>query len=140
MSVARIAAGDHIMSIDLSPVLEKAFFVEDVENASEALARAEQKFEQVTHIGARGFEIVAPGEPDEEWLREQLVHRLVYVCESEGVPVPECGGTIVELFVGCRLYAIPAEDVVRWASQLLHTSVEQLRTEYGVHEAERALR
>jgi hypothetical protein len=128
------------MSIDLNPVLEKAFFVEEVENASEALARAEQKFEQVTRIGARGFEIVAPGEPDEEWLREQLVHRLVYVCESEGVPVPECSGTIVELFVGPRLYAIPAEDVVRWASQLLHTSVEQLRMQYGIHEADRALR
>jgi hypothetical protein len=128
------------MSIDLSPVLEKAFFVEDVENASEAIARAEQKFEQVTHIGARGFEIVAPGEPDELWLREQLIHRLVYVCESEGVPVPECSGTIVELFIGPRLYAVPAGDVVRWASQVLNTSVEQFRTEYGTHEVETALR
>jgi hypothetical protein len=128
------------MSIDLSPVLEKAFFVEEVENASEALARAEQKFEQVTHIGARGFEIVAPGEPDEQWLREQLIHRLVYVCESEGVPVPECSGTIVELFIGRRLYAVPAEDVVRWASQVLNTSVEQLRMEYGTHEVETARR
>jgi hypothetical protein len=128
------------MSIDLSPVLEKAFFVEEVENASEALARAEQKFEQVTHIGARGFEIVAPGEPDEQWLREQLIHRLVYVCESEGVPVPECSGTIVELFIGRRLYAVPAEDVVRWASQVLNTSVEQLRMQYGTHEVETARR
>jgi hypothetical protein len=128
------------MSIDLNPVLEKAFFVEEVENASEALARAEQKFEQVTHIGARGFEIVAPGEPDEQWLREQLIHRLVYVCESEGVPVPECSGTIVELFIGRRLYAVPAEDVVRWASQVLNTSVEQLRMEYGTHEVETARR
>ena len=128
------------MSIDLSPVLEKAFFVEEVENASEAVARAEQKFEQVTRIGARGFEIVAPGEPDEQWLREQLVHRLVYVCESEGVPAPECSGTIVELFVGRRLYAIPAQDVVRWASQVLNTPVEQFRAQYGTHEAETAQR
>lgn len=128
------------MSIDLNPVLEKAFFVEEVENASEALARAEQKFEQVTHIGARGFEIVAPDEPDELWLREQLIHRLVYVCESEGVPVPECSGTIVELFIGPRLYAVPAEDVVRWASQVLNTSVEQLRSQYGTHEVETARR
>jgi hypothetical protein len=123
MSVARIAGRRHIMSIDLSPVLEKAFFVEEVENASEALARAEQQFEQVTRIGARGFEVVAPGEPDEEWLREQLIHRLVYVCESEGVP-----------------YAIPAEDVVRWASRLLHTPIEELRAQYGTHEIDRALR
>lgn len=128
------------MSIDLNPVLEKAFFVEEVENASEAVARAEQKFEQVTHIGARGFEIVAPGEPDQEWLREQLVQRLIYVCESEGMPVPKCSGTVVELFVGQRLYAIPAEDVVRWASQVLNTPVEQLRMQYGTHEVETALR
>ena len=91
-------------------------------------------------FAARGFEIVAPDEPDELWLREQLIHRLVYVCESEGVPVPECGGTIVELFIGCRLYAIPAEDVVRWASRLLHTPIEELRAQYGTHEVERALR
>jgi len=47
--------------------------------------------------------IVVPAEPDQQWLREQLVRRLIYVCESEGVPVPECSGTIVELFVGPRL-------------------------------------
>jgi len=128
------------MSIDLSPVLEKAFFVEEVENASETVARAEQKFEQVTHIGARAFEVVAPTDPDEPWLREQLIHRLVYVCESEGVPVPECSGTIVALFIGRTLYGIPAADVVRWASGVLNTPVEQLRTQYGTHEIETALR
>lgn len=128
------------MSIDLSPVLEKAFFVEEVENASEAVPRVEQKFEQVTGIGARAFESVAPGDPDEPWLREQLIHRLVYVCESEGVPVPECSGTIVALFVGRKLYGIPAQDVVRWASQVLNTSIEQFRMLYGTHEIETALR
>jgi len=46
------------MSIDLSPVLEKAFFVEGRGERLEAVARAEQKFEQATHIGARGFEVV----------------------------------------------------------------------------------
>lgn len=128
------------MSIELSAVLEKAFFEEEVENASEAVLRAEQKFEQATRIGARVFEIVAPGEPDEAWLREQLIHRLVYVCEQEGVPAPECSGTIVALFVGRRLYAIPAEEVIRWGSRLLSTSVEQLRQQYGTHEVETALR
>ncbi len=128
------------MSIELSPVLEKAFFVEEVQNASEAVARAQQKFEEVTHIGSRVFEILAPSDPGESWLREQLVRRLVYVCESEGVPVPECSGTIVALFVGPRLYAIPAEDVIRWAGRLLSTSVEQFRMQYGTHEVETARR
>ena len=128
------------MSIDLSPVLEKAFFVEDVENASEAVARAEEKFEQVTRAGARAFEIVAPPDPDEQGLREQLLQRLVYVCESEGVPAPACSGMVVALFVGPRLYGIAAEDVVRWGSGVLNASVEQLRAEYGTHEIETALR
>jgi hypothetical protein len=56
------------------------------------------------------------------------------------VPVPECSGTIVELFIGRRLYAIPAQDVVRWASQLLDTPIEQLRTQYGTHEVRSVLR
>lgn len=128
------------MSVNLSSVLEKAFFVEEVEDASEARARAEQKFEQLTHIGARGFEIVVPVEPDQQWLREQLVRRLIYFCESEGLPVPECSGTVVELFVGPRLYAVPAQDVIRWASQVLNTPVERLRAQYGTHEVETALR
>jgi hypothetical protein len=38
------------------------------------------------------------------------------------------------------LYAVPAEDVVRWASQVLNTPVEQLRMQYGTHEVETALR
>lgn len=128
------------MSIDLSRLLERAFFTEDVDNASEALDRAQQKFEQVTHAGARTFEVVAPGDPDELWLREQLVQRLVYFCESEGVPAPACSGTIVALFIGRRLHGIPAADVLRWASGLLNTSIEQFRAQYGTQEIETALR
>jgi hypothetical protein len=141
MSLARHERKEeHTMSIDLSPLLEKAFFAEEVQNASEAVGRVLQKAEQVTHAGARPFELVAPSNPDEAWLREQLVPRLVYFCESAGMPVPKCGGTIVALFVGPRLYGIPAEDVIRWASELLGTPVEQLRTQHGTHESEIALR
>ena len=128
------------MSIDLSRLLEKAFFAEEVQNASEAVGRALGKAEQVSHIGASPFEFVAPGNPDEAWLSEQLVPRLVYFCESKGTPVPKCAGTIVMLFVGQRLYGIPAEDVIRWASERLGTPVEQLRMQHGTHEIETGLR
>jgi hypothetical protein len=128
------------MSIDLSGLLEKAFFAEEVQNASEALDRALKKFEQVTHVGARPFEIVAPSEPDEPWLRERFVSRLVYFCESEGTPVPKCSGSVVALFVGRWLYGIPGEEVIRWASELLGMSIEQLRMQYGTHEVETAVR
>jgi hypothetical protein len=128
------------MSIELNRLTEKAFFAEEVANASEALARAMQKFEQVTHTGARAFEIVAPADPDEAWLREQLVHRLVYFCESEGMPVPECGGMVVALYVGPWMYGIPGAEVLRWASGVLSASIDQFRAEYGTHEIDTALR
>jgi hypothetical protein len=116
--VASSGAGSNIM-IELNRLIETAFFAEEVvENASEALARAMQKFEQVTHTGARAFEIVVPADADEPWVRDQ-VHRLVYFCESEGMPVPECGGTIVALYIGRWMYGIAGGELVRWASGVL---------------------
>src|ERR1700759_2413091 len=140
MSVARQdREEDHAMSIDLSPLLAKAFFVEELQNASEAIERALGTFEQRTHVGARPFEIASPPDPDEPWLREGLVHPLIYFCESEGTPLPRCSGVIVALFVGRTLYGIAAEEVIRWASELLGASVEQLHDQYGTREIETAL-
>jgi hypothetical protein len=140
MSVAPSGCEDNAMSIDLNPLLEKAFYVEEMQNESEALERVLETYEDMTHVGGRLFEVVAPAEPDEEWLRAKLVAPLVYFCESEGMPVPRCGPTIVALSIGARLYAIPAGDVIPWASALLHTSTDQLRDTYGTHESETALR
>ena len=128
------------MSIDLSPLLEQAFFVEEVQNASEAIERALETYEQMTRAGARTFEVVAPEEPNQSWLVEELVRPLVYFCESEGSPVPRCGGVIVAMFVDRRLYAIAAEQTLLWCSDLLQASAEQLREEYGTHETETVLR
>ena len=128
------------MSIDLSRLLEKAFFKEELQNASEAIERALEKFEQTAHVGARPFEVVAPTDPDEDWVRERMTRPLIYFCESEGTPVPRCGGVIVALFVGRQLYGIAAEHVIRWASEVLHAPIEQLRDQYGTHEVETALR
>jgi hypothetical protein len=128
------------MSIDLSPLLDRAFFVEEVQNASEAIERALETYEQASHAGARTFEVVAPEEPNESWLVEELVRPLVYFCESEGSPVPKCGGVVVALFVDRRLYAIAAEQTLLWCSDLLQASAEQLRQEYGTHEIDSALR
>ena len=46
------------MAIDLSPLLDKAFFVEEVQNASESIQRALTTFEQKYNQGARPFEVV----------------------------------------------------------------------------------
>jgi hypothetical protein len=128
------------MAIDLNSLLETAFFEEDVQNGSEAIERLLEKFEEMERIGARLFEMVVPDEPDEAWLRDGFVAGLIYFCESEGTPVPRCGGTVVALYVGAKLYGIPAERVVSWASAQLDTPIEQLRTRYGTHEGETALR
>jgi hypothetical protein len=128
------------MSMDLNPLLEKAFFTEEVENASEAVERALDKFEEMTHIGARPFEVVVPVNPDEDWLRDRFVSRLVYVCESEGMPIPKCGGTIIALFIGRHMYAIAAEQAIRFGCDVLDTTVDELHAQYGTHDLDTALR
>lgn len=128
------------MSIELSRLLECALFEEEVENASVSIERMLETFEHRTHAGARLFEVVAPSELDLDWVRERLAHPLIYFCESEGTPVPECGAVVVALFVGRKLYGIPAADAIRWAAEVLAEPVEQLREEYGTHEIETALR
>lgn len=128
------------MSIDLRGLLEDAFFEEELKNASEGIERALDAYQQQTKMGAHRYEVVAPPEPDEQWVREGLAHPLIYFCESEGAPPPKCGGVIVALFVGSRLYGITAERVIRWASEQLGSPVEQLRREYGTHEVETAVR
>lgn len=128
------------MSIDLNDLLENNVYVEDVQNASEAIERALQAYEAKYRIGARSFEVVAPDEPDDHWVRQRLAQPLVYFCESEGMPVPKCGGVVVALFVGPKLYAIPAEAAIRWAAVELGTTVERLREQYGTGEMETAVR
>jgi hypothetical protein len=111
-----------------------------VENASISIERALESYEQKIHGGARPFEVVIPSDADEQWVAEELVHPLLYFCESEGFLVPKCLGVVVATFVGRHLYAINAEDVITWGSELLGRTMEQLREQYGTHEIDTALR
>ena len=128
------------MSIDLAPLLDQAFFSEELRNASESITRALETYEERTHGGARPFEVCAPASLDEDWVRDRLVHPLIYFCESEGTPLPRCSGVVIMLFVETRLYAISSADVIRWASTILRASVEELQDTYGTHESQTALR
>ena len=128
------------MSIELSGLLEQAFFIDEAQHGSIAIERALETFEQQKHIGTRLVEVVAPEKPDEQWLRERLVGPLIYFCESEGDPVPTCAGVVVALYVGNDFYALTAEKVIKWASEQLGLGVEQLRAQYGTHELETSLR
>ena len=127
------------MAIELNQLLERAFFVEDVQNASEAIGRARQRFTAATQRGGISFEIVMPGHVvDAGWLRERLLRPLVYFCESEGTPIPDCPGVFASLFVGARLYGIAAADLLAWAEAELDVSTEELRERYGTQETEEA--
>ena len=128
------------MSIELSGLLEQAFFIDEAQHGSIAIERALETFEQQKHIGTRLVEVVAPEKPDEQWLRERLVGPLIYFCESEGDPVPTCAGVVVALYVGNDFYALTGEKVIKWASEQLGLGVEQLRAQYGTHEVETSLR
>ena len=128
------------MAIDLSPLLDKAFFVEEVQNASESIQRALVTFEQKYNQGARPFEVVGVDDPDNPWISEKLLHPLVYFCESEGATLPRCGGVIVTLFLGDQLYGITAADVLQWGSDVLGASIEQLDAQFGTHERDTGMR
>lgn len=128
------------MAIDLKGLLRKAFFIEEVHNATEALERARDQFSEATKTAGQSFEVVAPPISDENWVREGLLQPLVYYCESEGMPIPRCAGVFVSLFVGDQLYCIGAAAVLKWAEQQLGTSAEELRSLYGTHEQETVLR
>ena len=128
------------MAIDLSSLLEQAFFVDEAQHGSIAIDRALTTFEQQNHIGTRLVEVVATQNPDEQWVRERLVAPLIYFCESEGDPLPTCAGVVVALYVDNDFYALTAEKVIRWASEQLGTPLDQLRAQYGTHEIETSLR
>src|SRR3954465_4526858 len=107
MCIARHRHRRTPMTIDLSPLLEQSFFVEEgMNNASESIERALQTYEQKFEGGARAFELGIIDNPDEDWVRERLVHELTYFCESEGMALPKCAGVVVTAFVGNKLYAV----------------------------------
>src|SRR5262245_58004352 len=101
------------MSIELSRLLAQAFFAEAPQNASEAIERVLEKYEQMARARVRPVGIAAPHGPDGSWGREGLARPLIYFCDSGGSPAPKCGGIVVALFFEDKLYGLPAEAVVR---------------------------
>jgi hypothetical protein len=122
------------MAIELSGLLRRAFYSERVENATESIARASARFIELRRAGGDSLEYVVPPAPDEEWVRERLLHSIVYYCESEGRPVPNCPGVFASLFVEDWLYCIAIPDIITWAGKEIGITVEDLRRLYGTEE------
>jgi hypothetical protein len=128
-------------TIDLQPLLQRAFFNFKVEStATEALEAVADEFARSTRGEGFHYEIVAPQDPDTEWLMERVLHPLVYFCQSRGTPMPQFPGVFVALFVGDRLHGIAVSEVLDWAHETLGVSPEELIAKYGTGEVETALR
>jgi hypothetical protein len=129
------------MAIDLKRLTQRAFYREQpVRNATQAIATARDEFVARTHTEGVSFEIVAATEIDEAWVQRSVLHPLVYLCESEGRPIPLGSGVFVSLFISDALWCIAVPDVIAWATDELGVTAEELRAQYGTHEIETALR
>ena len=121
------------MSLDLSPLLALAFLTADAARANAALDEARAV------AGGRSYEVVAPADPDLAWLEAGLVSKLVYFCEATRSPLPACAGVFVSLFVGERLHAILAADVIAFACEKLGVTSDELVQRHGTGEVRHAL-
>ena len=124
----------------LDRLYEEAFLVDEAANANEALVRAREAFRETPGEKSFSYEVVVPEAPDTEWLAEGLLRKLVYHCESTRSALPECRGVFVSLFVGDRLYCVPARSVVRFGCEVLGLDVETLVARYGTGELREAIR
>jgi hypothetical protein len=122
------------MSIDLSPLLARAFVTAAAVDANAALDDARAQ------ANGRSFEIVVPPAPDAAWLEGTLLKKLVYFCETTRAPLPACGNVFVSFFADERLCCVAASDVIAFAGEALGLSVEEMVLRYGTGEVRHALR
>jgi hypothetical protein len=126
--------------MQIDTLLGRAFFVADARQANEAIAQAHEHFQRITRTDAHNIELVAPREIDPAWAREQLLHRLVYFCESVGQRLPKCPQVFVSLYCDDKVSFIAAADVITWAEQELQLSPQELDALFGTHELDTAIR
>jgi hypothetical protein len=128
------------MTIDIQALTRHAFICAPAEGATPALAQARERFSTESGLAGFSFEVVAPDQPDERWVKEELVRPLVYYCESVGAPLPNCSGVFLSLFYGKHLYCIVAAEAIAWAATTLRTDAGTFARNYGTREQDTALR
>jgi hypothetical protein len=121
------------MTIDLSPILARAFFTAGAADATAALDEARAL------SSGRSWEIVVPAEPDAAWLEGTLLKKLVYFCETTRAPLPGCGDVFVSFFAGERLFCVAAADVIAFAGEALGLSTDEMVARHGTGEVRHAL-
>lgn len=123
------------MELDLAPLLARAFHSAEASHANVAIAEAREKLGE-----ARSYEVLVPDRPDDDWLSEGFLKKLVYFCESTRAPLPGCPGVFVSFFAGDRLHCVLASEVIAFACDRLATTSEDLVRRYGTGEVRHALR
>jgi hypothetical protein len=136
----RVQTEELAMVVELDRLLGEAFFATELADASEALDRARTRYAETYHHPGSSFEVVAPPEPDSTWVRDRMVGPLLYFCQSTGIPVPDCPGIFVSLFIDRRLHCIAAYEVMSWAAQELHETPDDWLAKFGTHERETVIR
>ncbi len=115
---------------------EAAFLIARAVDANATLASARE----LRGGRAFSFEAVVPEGADERWLRDELLPKLVYHCESRGAALPACGGVFVSFFVGDELRCVDAAEVIVQACAALGTTPAELTLRHGTGEVRHPIR
>jgi|GEM_PF-2552552 len=120
--------------VNMLPILELAFFDAHAEEGTKALAQAREAYSQIYGPDRFNYELVMPPQPDTSWL-EGVLRRLVYVCDSMDLPIPDCPGVLVSIFHGDRLSCLAAKVLLEQSASILDLSVNDLAQVFGTHES-----
>jgi len=128
------------MSLDLSPLFERAFLTTEALRATEALAGARAEIEAGQSARAHNYQVVVPEGADAGWFEETFLRRFVYYCESTRAPLPACAGVFVSFFAGDRLCCVAGFEVIGFACEVLGVGADDLVRRFGTGEVRHALR
>jgi hypothetical protein len=122
--------------MNIRSLLEEAFYSAEASRATAAIAEARDAVSAAGRVDGYSIEVVVPDEVDEQWLRERVLHPLIYFCQSTGVPAPACPGVFLTFFHGDRLSCVLGAEVIAWAARELGEGEQALIDEYGTGERE----
>jgi hypothetical protein len=124
------------MSDFFQPLLDRAFHRIPSREANAGI----QTMRDSGPAPLRSYEATLEPGSGAAWLSETLLPRLVYHLESLTIRPPDYPGIFLSLFVGEELLFLHMVDVMRFASQTLGLSDDQIYARWGTQELRTAVR
>lgn len=124
------------MAMNVQNLLARAFARAPAHEANAGIQRAREEVGE----NARSYEVVAAPDCGEEWLKTELLPRLVYHLESLGIRPPGYAGLFLSLFVGDELYFVHAQDAMAFAGAALSLTADEMYALWGTHELREPVR